>query len=159
MGSQDCLWFSDDWDIKIQDRHTKWAGVKTHTHWCLIVATYKVMVYGSIVVNLAIVHGHNVESQWVWIKDEYYKKNVSLSHHFSQTVQWSCIFIQSTVDTFTHSHTHSYTDGEGCHARRQLLIRSNLGFSILLKDTWQPGFEPDDPPQTITRWPALPTEP
>ena len=37
--------------------------------------------------------------------------------------------------TFTHSHTHSYTDDGCCHARRQLLIRSNLGFSILLKDT------------------------
>ena len=33
---------------------------------------------------------------------------------------------------FTHSHTHSYT-GEGCHAICQLLIWSNLKFSILLK--------------------------
>ena len=38
--------------------------------------------------------------------------------------------------TFTRSHTHLYTDGGGCHARLQLLIRSNLGFSILLKNTF-----------------------
>ena len=31
--------------------------------------------------------------------------------------------------------THSCTDGGGCHARCQLLIRTNLGFSVLLKDT------------------------
>ena len=31
------------------------------------------------------------------------------------------------------THTHSYTDDGGCHARCQLHIRSNLGFSILLK--------------------------
>ena len=37
--------------------------------------------------------------------------------------------------TFIHSHTHSYTYDGGCHARRQLLIMSYLGFSILLKDT------------------------
>ena len=30
---------------------------------------------------------------------------------------------------------HSPIDGRGCHARCQLFIRSNLGFSILLKDT------------------------
>ena len=37
------------------------------------------------------------------------------------------------TSTFTHSHTHSYTDGGGYYARCQLLIRSNFGFSILLK--------------------------
>ena len=37
--------------------------------------------------------------------------------------------------TFTHSHTHSYTDGRGCHARCQMHMRRNLEFSILLKDT------------------------
>ena len=41
---------------------------------------------------------------------------------------------QSTVH-MPHSHTHSYTDDRGYNARRQLLIRSNLWFSILLKDT------------------------
>ena len=62
------------------------------------------------------------------------------------TYKWSCIFIalfqsadrskRFTIHaTFTHSQTHSYTDDRGCHARCQLLIRSNLGFSILLKDT------------------------
>ena len=56
--------------------------------------------------------------------------------------KWSCIFIalfQSTDHskrlTIHATFTHSYTDGGNCHARRQLLIRSNLGFGILLKDT------------------------
>ena len=34
-----------------------------------------------------------------------------------------------------HSPFHSHTDGGGCHARCQLHIRSNLGFSFLLKAT------------------------
>ena len=54
----------------------------------------------------------------------------------------------SGFHSFTHSHTrsytHSYPDDRGCHARCQLLISSNFGFSILLKDTYtqgEPGFE------------------
>ena len=34
----------------------------------------------------------------------------------------------------SYSHTHSYTDGGGCRAVCQLLIRSNLGSSVLLKE-------------------------
>ena len=37
--------------------------------------------------------------------------------------------------TFTHLHTHSYTDGRSCYERCQLHIKRNLGFSILHKDT------------------------
>ena len=48
-------------------------------------------------------------------------------------VQWT-LKVLYVLATVTHSHTHSYTDGGGCHARCQLCIRSNLGFSILLKD-------------------------
>ena len=60
--------------------------------------------------------------------------------------KWSCIpivlFLVSTDHSkcfttlvrFTHSHKHSHTDGRGRHPRHQLLIRSNLEFSILLKD-------------------------
>ena len=33
------------------------------------------------------------------------------------------------------AHRKALTDGRGFHAKCQLLIRSNLGFSILLKDT------------------------
>lgn len=33
----------------------------------------------------------------------------------------------------SHTHTHAYADGGGCHAN--LSIRSNLGSSILRKDT------------------------
>lgn len=50
---------------------------------------------------------------------------------------------------------HSHTDVLGCHAKRQLHLRSNLVFSVLLKDTstcsWSDRFEPptgrlvDDP--------------
>ena len=63
--------------------------------------------------------------------------------------------------TILATFTHSYADGRGCHARRRLLIRSSLGFSILLQDTstcsWgEPGFEPSNLP--ITRRPALPAE-
>ena len=60
--------------------------------------------------------------------------------------KWTCIYVAlfqctdhskrfTTLATFTHSYPHSYTDGGGCHASCQLHIRSNLGFSILLKDT------------------------
>ena len=66
--------------------------------------------------------------------------------YFTVNGKWSHIYIalfQSTDHsrrftacvTFTHSHTHSHTDGWGCHARCHKLIRSNLGFSILPKDT------------------------
>ena len=78
--------------------------------------------------------------------------------------KWSCIFralFQSTdrskrFATFTHSHTHSYTDGGGCHARRQLLIRSNLGLSIFDTQLEGAGIGAIDLP--ITRRPALPPE-
>ena len=86
------------------------------------------------------------------------KRKGSIYLQYLVNGKWSCIFIalfQSTdhsnpftiLATFTHSRTHSYTDGGGYHTRHQLLIRSNLGFSILLKDTltcsWkEPGFEP-----------------
>ena len=47
---------------------------------------------------------------------------------------------------FTHSHTHSYTDGggKGNHARHQPAHREQLG--VLLKDSWtltlgEPGIE------------------
>ena len=77
--------------------------------------------------------------------------------------QWSCIFIalfQSTDRskhftihaTFTYSHTHSYTDGGGCHARCQLHIRSNLGFSILLKDSWGHDMQLGEPGGNISHW-------
>ena len=50
---------------------------------------------------------------------------------------WTCISIAlflsadcskclTTLVTFTHSHTHSYTDGRDCHARCQLHIRSSV---------------------------------
>lgn len=90
---------------------------------------------------------------------------------------WKCLFFQSTdcskgctktlqLVTFTHSHS----DGRGCYASHQLLIRSNFGFNILFKDTltcsWgSQGFKPmifwwlDDhvppdlqPPQKVRRW-------
>ena len=82
--------------------------------------------------------------------------------------EWSCISIalfpftaHSKGFTTPATFTHSYTDGGCCHARRQLLIRSNLGFSILLKDTsacrWgENGIRTRDRP--ITRRPALPAE-
>ena len=61
----------------------------------------------------------------------------------------TCIYIAlfPVLATFTHSHTHPYTDDGGCHARCQLHIRSNLGFSIFLKATstrnsTEPGFQP-----------------
>jgi len=37
--------------------------------------------------------------------------------------------------TFTHSHTHSYTDGGVSHARRQPARREQLGLGVLLMDT------------------------
>ena len=61
----------------------------------------------------------------------------------------TCIYIVlfPVLATFTHSHTHPYTDDGGCHARCQLHIRSNLGFSIFLKanstrNLTEPGFKP-----------------
>ena len=72
--------------------------------------------------------------------------NLFLGLHFYSATDRSKRFIM--LVTFTHSHTHSYADGGGCHARCQLqATRGNLGFSILLKDTstcsWgEPGFEP-----------------
>ena len=62
-----------------------------------------------------------------------------------------------TTSRFRHSHT----DGRGCHAGWHLFIRSNLGFSILLKDTWtcsleEPGIQPttfwllDNPPWLLS---------
>ena len=93
-----------------------------------------------------------------------------------QIGKWPCIFIalfQSTDcskhftihATFTHSHTHSYTDDGVCHARRQLLITSNLGLNFFhYLAQWHfdiqsggAGIRTSDLP--ITRWPALPTEP
>ena len=68
-----------------------------------------------------------------------------------------------------HSPFHSHTDGGGCHARCQLHIRSNLGFSFLLKATLTcssahsggtgiliSGIRTCNLP--ITRWAALPAE-
>ena len=49
---------------------------------------------------------------------------MDLYFYRSSPVYWTLI-------TFTNSHT----DGRGCHERCQLLIWSNLGFNILLKDT------------------------
>ena len=50
---------------------------------------------------------------------------------------WTCmsIVLFQCSKHFSHSPIHSYTDGRGCHARCQLLFRSKLVFSILLKDT------------------------
>ena len=72
-----------------------------------------------------------------------------ITHFFISALvksKWTCIYItlpQSTdhskrftaFATFTHSHTHSYTGGRGCHVMCQLHIKSNSGLSILLKDT------------------------
>lgn len=49
--------------------------------------------------------------------------------------------------TFTHSLTHSYTDGGVSHARRHPARREQLGLGVLLKDTStlgpvEPGIEP-----------------
>ena len=87
-------------------------------------------------------------------------------------IKWTCIYTAlfqsinhskrfTILATFTHLHTHSYTDGRYRHARCQLHIRSNLGFSILLKDTStcssaQPGIQTSN--LLITRRPALPPE-
>ena len=49
---------------------------------------------------------------------------MDLYFYRSSPVYWTLI-------TFTNSHT----DGRGCHERCQLLIWSNLGLNILLKDT------------------------
>ena len=48
----------------------------------------------------------------------------------------SCLWARAgyTLDK-TPAHHRALTDGRGHHARCQLHIRSNLGFSILLKDT------------------------
>ena len=58
---------------------------------------------------------------------------------FESVFERTCITDQSSCFTtlvrFSHVHTHSYTNGRGCHASCQLLIRSNLGFSIRLKDS------------------------
>ena len=81
---------------------------------------------------------------------------------FRTNGEWACIFrafpVYSksfTLVKFTHSHTLSYSDGRGCHSRCQLLIMSNLGFSILLKDTsrcrlGEAGIRPSDPPPLTT---------
>lgn len=51
----------------------KWKQASRHTHtdWCVIVAAYKGMVGGCILINLAKVHRHISEGQWVWVKDKY----------------------------------------------------------------------------------------
>ena len=45
--------------------------------------------------------------------------------------------ISITFQHLSHSpiHTHSYSEGRGCHERCQLLIGGNFRFSIFLKDT------------------------
>ena len=62
----------------------------------------------------------------------------------------------------TPAHHRALTDGRGCHARCQPHIRSNLGFSILLKDTStcsaQPGAGIWTSNLPITSRPALPAE-
>ena len=85
--------------------------------------------------------------------EKYFKQSCLLIAVFKCTQRSRCCTI---LAIFTHSHTHSYTDGGGCRARRQLFIRSNL-FSILLKDTstyswiWTSNLP-------TTRRPALPPE-
>jgi len=37
--------------------------------------------------------------------------------------------------TFTHSLTHSYTDGGVSHARQHTALREQLGLGVLLMDT------------------------
>ena len=61
------------------------------------------------------------------------------------------------------AHRRALTDGRGRHARCQLHIRSNLGFSILLKDTStcssaQPGAGIWTSDLLISSRPALPAE-
>ena len=62
--------------------------------------------------------------------------------------KWLCISVAlfqsidagkrfTTLVTFTHSHSHWYTDGRGCQAWCQLLIRSNWEFTILDTSTCQ----------------------
>lgn len=48
---------------------------------------------------------------------------------------WSLKALCTTFVTFTHSNTHSYTEGRVCHARCQLHIRSDTALSILSPDT------------------------
>ena len=84
-------------------------------------------------------------------------------------IKWTCIYTAlfqsinhskrfTILATFTHLHTHSYTDGRNCHARCQLHFRSNLGFSILLKDTSTCSSAQQTSNLLITRRPALPPE-
>ena len=101
------------------------------------------------------------------------QKTFDISVNVYLNGKWTCIYIAlfqctdhskcfTVLATFSHSHTYSYTNGRGCHARCQLHIRSNLGFSILLKDTStcssaQPeGAEIRTSNILITRQPALP---
>ena len=49
-------------------------------------------------------------------------------------VYWPLKALYSTCHIHPFKHTFTYTEGRGCHARCQLLIRSNLGFRIFLKD-------------------------
>ena len=61
------------------------------------------------------------------------------------------------------AYHRALTDGRGCHTRCQLHIRSNLGFSILLKDTStcssaQPGAGIWTSNLPITSQPALPAQ-
>ena len=69
-------------------------------------------------------------------------------------VHWPLIVLYNTCHIHPFTHTHSYTDGRGCHARCQPHIRSNLGFIILLKTTltcsstqpWGAGIRTSDDP-------------
>ena len=64
-----------------------------------------------------------------------------------------CHLIQVPIKYMPHSpiHTHSYTDGRGCHGRLQLLIRSNVRhFNMQLLGA---GIRNNNLP--ITRGPAL----
>ena len=75
---------------------------------------------------------------------------------FQSTDRSKCF---SILVTFIHLHTHSDTDGGGQHARCQLLIRSNAGFSILLKDTSACSWgNQGKQTSNLIRQPALPPE-
>ena len=84
--------------------------------------------------------------------------NVIILHlDYLDLVNGLTFILSSPLTTFPHPHTHSYT-GRSCHARCQLHISSNMGFSILLKDTsavrGELGFEPatDITSMPFCRW-------
>ena len=111
--------------LKTWEEHTH-THTHTHTHRYLISfkqdqsvrSTLKFKCYSLALTTNSKAVSH---SKWTCISTALFQSTAH-SKHFTTPV------------TSAHPHTYSNTDSSGCHASCQLLVRSNLGFSILHRD-------------------------